>query len=402
MQHYDIRIGGSGARLAYPEHIGPVMPQYFSNARVCFGLLGLTLLGSANARPAGVGTRPATPNYGIDFWREAEGLPQSRFRAIVQTRDGYIWLGTDNGVVRFNGASFTAFTVETGSLKDNEVWALQEDNEGALWIGTYGGGLTRLKDGAFKTFTTADGLPDDVVTHIDKDSAGNLWISTPGALCRYSHGVFVNFTKSDGLPGNNVGAICARSPDAVFAATASRVLRFSKVGFEPLKGVVTDQDGAVEKLVCASDGSLWIGFSNAVIKRWKAGELTTYSPKHSHTPQVTALYEDPSGGIWAAFEQRLHKLTNGAFEPVVLDDDKTDLGIVYSMYADREGSIWVGFQSNGLGRLRVKQFSTLTARDGLPNDSARSIFQDGMEPFGSGRPAVSAALRMAACAPTPN
>src|SRR3954469_22940318 len=66
--------------------------------------------------------------YGIDFWREAEGLPQSRIRAITQTRDGYLWLGTDNGLVRFNGASFKVFTVETGSLRDNEVWALLEDD----------------------------------------------------------------------------------------------------------------------------------------------------------------------------------------------------------------------------------------------------------------------------------
>ena len=74
----------------------------------------------------------STPDQGIDFWREAEGLPQSRIRAILQTKDGYLWLGTDSGLVRFNGASFTAFTVETGSLRDNEVWALKDDDEGGL------------------------------------------------------------------------------------------------------------------------------------------------------------------------------------------------------------------------------------------------------------------------------
>jgi len=114
---------------------------------------------------------PSTPDN-LDLWGEAEGLTQSRIRAIVQTKDAYIWLGTDNGLVRFNGTSFTTFTVETGSLRDNEVWAIQEDNTGGLWIGTYGGGVTLLKDGQFKTFTTADGLTDDVVTELAKDSAG--------------------------------------------------------------------------------------------------------------------------------------------------------------------------------------------------------------------------------------
>jgi signal transduction histidine kinase/ligand-binding sensor domain-containing protein len=330
------------------------------------------------ALPAGareLGLAAATTGYAVDLWREAEGLPQSRIRAIVQTHDGYIWLGTDNGVVRFNGASFTAFTVETGSLKDNEVWALQEDDEHALWIGTYGGGITRLKDGRFRTFTTADGLPDDVVTHIDKDSSGDLWISTQSGLSRYSHGVFTTLATPSGS-GNNFGAICAQSPHSVFVATASRVLRFGDGGFQAVDGIVRDRDGAIEQLVCASDGSLWIGFANAVIKQWKNGSLATRASEHTQTPQVTLLYEDPAGGIWAAFGQKLHKWINGRFDPVTLEDDAPDLGVAYSMRVDREGSIWVGLQSNGLARLRYKQLSTLAAREGLPNDSARSVFQD--------------------------
>src|SRR5450631_513968 len=115
------------------------------------GLLALAAgsLGTAQTRAF---HREST-SYGVDFWREPEGFGQSRVRAIVQTRDGYIWLGTDGGLVRFNGESFTAFTMQTGALKDDEVWALQEDDEGGLWIGTYGGGLTLLKDGRFRTWT---------------------------------------------------------------------------------------------------------------------------------------------------------------------------------------------------------------------------------------------------------
>jgi ligand-binding sensor domain-containing protein len=66
--------------------------------------------------------------FGVDFWRDADGLTQSRIRDIAQTRDGFLWLATDGGLIRFNGNSFRAFTTESGDLKDNEVWALQEDN----------------------------------------------------------------------------------------------------------------------------------------------------------------------------------------------------------------------------------------------------------------------------------
>ena len=326
---------------------------------------------SARAGPAGLPVE--RQSYGVDSWREADGLPQSRIRSIVQTHDGYIWLGTDHGAVRFNGTAFTPFTVETGVLKDNEVWALLEDDDYALWIGTYGGGVTRLKDGMARTFTTADGLPDDVVTRIVKDSAGNLWMSTPNGLSRYSHGVFASFSTVDGA---NFGPICARSNQEVYVANASQVLRFDGRKLAPLDGVMQNRDGAVEQLVCASDGSLWVGFSNALVKRWKDGKLSAFNLGPNPSPQVSFLFEDPSGGIWAACGQRLYMLRNGRFEPVILEDDKTDLGIVYSMYVDREGSIWAGLQSGGLVRLRVKQISTLTTREGLPNDSTRSVFED--------------------------
>ena len=297
---------------------------------------------------------PGTPGYGVDFWREAEGLPQSRIRAVLQTHDGYIWLGTDNGVVRFNGSSFTSFTVETGSLKDNEVWALLEDNEHALWIGTYGGGLPRYKDGSFETFTRANGLPDDVITHIDKDSSGDLWLSTPEGLSRYSHGTFSSYSTAD---RSSFGPMCVGSGGKVYIASASRVLEFSDGRFASLAGAVREGDSAVEQLRCGSDGSLWIGFANSVIRRWKDGRLTTYKPKLTAAPQVTLLYEDPTGGIWAAYGQQLHQLRDGQFETVTLEDGMTDLGTVYSMTVDSEGGIWAGLQAGGIARLRVNRIS---------------------------------------------
>src|ERR1019366_4912596 len=148
-------------------------------------IAGLFVLAGASLQPATRSTvRNPNAAYGVDFWQEADGFAQSRVRAIVQTRDGYVWLGTDGGLVRFNGETFTAFTTQTGALKDNEIWALQEDAGGGLWIGTYGGGLTYLKDGRFRTYTTADGLPDDVIMSLAMDSQGGLSIITPQGLAQ--------------------------------------------------------------------------------------------------------------------------------------------------------------------------------------------------------------------------
>src|ERR1022692_323573 len=186
-------------------------------------ILGLATLVLAPALSTPAAFREPNTRFGVDFWREAEGFAQSRVRAIVQTRDGYMWFGTDGGLVRFNGESFTAFTTQTGALKDNEVWALQEDDEGGLWIGTYGGGLTLLKNGRFRTFTTAEGLPDDVVMSLAKDRQGNIWMITPQGLVRGSHGVFTRIAPEGGLPEVRATAVCASSPEGVLAATRNGI-----------------------------------------------------------------------------------------------------------------------------------------------------------------------------------
>lgn len=345
---------------------------------LCGALLAIAVLpirADNRAATARSLSRTSLPDYGIDFWREAEGLPQSRIRRIVQTKDGYLWLGTDNGLVRFNGATFTAFTVETGSLRDNEVWAIQEDDEGGLWIGTYGGGLTLYKEGRFKTFTTADGVPDDVIRRLDKDHEGNIWMATPNGAARFSHGVFTRFTTRDGLTANSITAICADSSQGVLVSAGSALHRLVAGKFQVVNGLIEESDGQISQLLSARDGSVWLGFHGR-IKRWKDGNLSNYTWRNNLAPRINQLHEDHQGNLWVAMEQGVSRLRDGQFEAVPLGESGGNVGVVYSLCADLEGNIWLGFQSNGLGRLRTRQLLTISASEGLPNDSTRSVFQD--------------------------
>src|SRR4030095_10385143 len=237
--------------------------------RIAILLVTFLLTASALAEPAThpaviVRTTPeATAEFGIDFWREAEGLSQSRIRCITQTKDGYLWLGTDSGLVRFNGSSFTAFTVETGSLRDNEVWGLQEDNEGGLWIGTYGGGLTLFKNGQFRTYTTGDGVPDDVVRRLSKERGGNIWLTTLNGAARLTHGVFTQFTTADGLIDNSATILCADSSQGVLVVAGGTLHRFVNGRFESLRGLISTSDGPISHLLSGRDGAIWLGFHEA-------------------------------------------------------------------------------------------------------------------------------------------
>ncbi len=340
---------------------------------VLFGLAAASL-GPGWGTPVSV-WRPENASYGVDFWREPEGFSQSRVRAIVQTRDGYIWLGTDGGLVRFNGENFTAFTTRTGALKDDEVWALQEDADGGLWIGTYGGGLTLLKDGRFRTFTTADGLPDDVILSLALDHLGNLWMITPQGLVRGSHGVFTRVTADGRFPDSRPTAVCESSAEGVLAASHKAIYRFANGRLEPLPWTRPDDFGEPGNLLCGHDGSVWIGYSSGLIEQRRNGVSTTFG-KTGAGHQMNRLYEDPQGGVWAIQGKRIAKLQDGEFQPVSVEGGDTALGGVYTLCMDRERGVWVGLQSNGLARLRTRPLSTVTVEDGLPDDRTRAVFAD--------------------------
>ena len=152
--------------------------------------------------------RKDAPWRAVDSWKQKHGLPQNSVYQILQTRDGYIWIGTKGGLARFDGVRFTVFDDRNrNQLRDNEIYALAEGDDGSLWIGTFGGGVSRLKDGKFTVLTMHDGLISDFVSNLCKDKEGAIWIATDFGVSRYHNGHFTNYSKKDGLASNAVRAL---------------------------------------------------------------------------------------------------------------------------------------------------------------------------------------------------
>ncbi len=186
--------------------------------------------------------------YGHDIWQVGDSLPQNTVNAIVQSRDGHLWLGTQRGVARFNGVDFAVLKGNrTMGLGHNYVLALCEGHDGSLWIGTYGGGLSRFKDGTFATHTTASGLPDDTVRAMLEDRTGALWIGTHGGgFNRLKDGAPRSFTADAGLPDDVILAILEDSRGHLWMSSLKRTFRVSK---EQLDEIAAGRRSAVTPLV---------------------------------------------------------------------------------------------------------------------------------------------------------
>src|SRR4051812_48848849 len=148
------------------------------------------------------GTRPGPDepsDYLVDFWGTEQGLPNNTVTGIVQTPDGYLWCGTYDGTVRFDGVRFMRIGPDSTNREVTRVQCLFVDHRGQLWIGSDGAGVWRYVDGTFTPFLDRAGPTRDVVRSIAEDHAGNLWIGTQGGLGRMTEGRIEWFTSANGF-----------------------------------------------------------------------------------------------------------------------------------------------------------------------------------------------------------
>jgi len=318
--------------------------------------------------------------YSVQNWNMESGLPDNNVFAVIQTRDGYLWIGTQDGLVRFDGMDFRLFTRETTSqLKDNDIRALCEDDSGALWIGTSSGGLTCYNDGEFTSYPAAEYKSLYKIKAIAIDRWGNLWTGsfTEGLTC-LSSGKFTHYTTKQGLPHNQVNAIYKDGNGDLWVATAGGIVKLLEHG--SFQVYVTQED--LKALTIASlykedTKELWIGTGGRYLFQLKNGIFKSYGAEAGlpHAT-ITCLYEDRMKNLWIGTDGGgLSRMENGVFSTLSVADGLA-AGYISCIYEDREGSLWVGTLDGGLHRLRDSKFTNYTTREGLSHDYVQCIYQD--------------------------
>ena len=271
-------------------------------------LPALLLLSGPMASPAAGQTISSERVLGRDqqlVWLDQDGLPVSSIGAIGQTPDGYLWLATHEGVVRFDGVRFTTFdTSNTPAIKSNNVQTLLVDRAGALWIGTHGGGVTRYEAGRFTHFSTQDGLSDGRVRSLFEDPLGGIWVGTVSGVNLFRDGRFIVYSTANGLPNNQIPAIAGDRMGGICIGTLGGLARFQAGRFT----TYTTRDGlpsnAIHALAWDRAGGLWVGTERG-LSRFHKGRFTTYGAAQGMPPvEIAAITEDRNGTLWVGYDRR--------------------------------------------------------------------------------------------------
>ncbi len=332
----------------------------------------------ATSGRAGLDPRKAMTQYVHDAWGTESGLPQDSVLALAQTPDNYLWLGTEEGLVRFDGVRFVVFDKNnTPEIRTNLIQALLVDHQGSLWIGTAGGGLVQYKDGRFKVYTTGQGLSNDSVLSLYEDAQGVLWIGTDGGGLDYLRdGRFHAYTSKDGLLSGAVFALTGDHRGRLWIGTHNG-LNVMKDGHVTS---VTTADGLpsnyVRSLDVGAQDTLWVGTNGGGLARLQDGRVSVYTTRDGlSSNDVLAAYEDGDGSLWLGTAGGLNRFRDGQFTAY-----NSKLGLtndeVLCIHEDREGSLWIGTDGGGLNRLRDGPAISYTTLQGLANDVALPVFED--------------------------
>jgi ligand-binding sensor domain-containing protein/signal transduction histidine kinase len=327
------------------------------------------------ARGANVAT---DQEYSRRVWQSDDGLPQNRVQALSQTGDGYLWIGTSGGLVRFDGIRFVVFDRSTTpALGDDSILTLCAARDGGLWIGTEGGGLVYMKAGVFRSFGTAQGLTNPFVRAIAEGRSGELWVGTDRGIFRRDSAQSGHFIRLDGPTGAGKGirilagsSILQDRTGAVWVGTTSGLYSLAADQLTAEEGFRIQ--GAVRSLLEDPDGTLWVS-SGAGLWRIRNGRAEPPRPTDPKNPRI--LCRDHDGNLWvsSAGDGLVRLSPNGAssaFRSETLPDTS-----VLSLFEDREQNLWVG-TLDGLLRLTRSAVRTVSAADGLAEDNVVSVSED--------------------------
>ncbi|MBN2613450.1 MAG: response regulator [Bacteroidales bacterium] len=350
-------------------------------------------------------------------YSEENGLISNHVFAVEIDHEDRLWLGTDKGVMRFDGSAFELFTNGVGScnkiIKDikadsygntwfatlgkgiyrysgdsfisitkNEgllsdiVWCFEEDGNGNLWIGSANGGVNKLKIDGIKHITSKDGLSSESIYPVIERKNGEIWAGTLyGGIVKFDYGFFQEYTTEDGLPENITYAICEGPDNNLWLAFENKgIARFDGSVFTHYRNISGLHSQYIETLATDHQGNIWIGTINDLAK-FDGKEFTCYKSEGNGLPASFLLHDNKKRtwfggsleGLNLIVDNQLYYFTPGS-------------GFLFPeiqcAFQDSYGNIWFGLTKNGICRFNGSMFIYISSKDGLVSDMVKTIVED--------------------------
>jgi len=309
-------------------------------------------------------------------WQTADGLPQNSVLFLAQTPEGYLWGATWEGLVRFDGVRFTVFNkTNTPALQGRNIHDLAVSRDGTLWIGLEQG-LVRMREGVFQPLVPPEGIslahPQQLLATRD----GSVWIATAEhGLTRFSEGRFQTWLKADGLASDEPMGLAEDLAGGVWVASTGGLQRWDGTAWTAPLPFEGGSHGLVDELVVDGEGTLWAGSEQGTVYRLQEGVLRPVPEASMPGAPISAMLVDRAGALWVgSLGQGVRRIVGGRVSALE-EGHPLAHSVVSDLLEDAEGNLWIGTEARGLHRLQDAPFSTLGPPEGLAHEMVLVIHE---------------------------
>ncbi len=317
-------------------------------------------------------------------WTTADGLPGMTITAIMQDQKGYIYVGTYEGLVRFDGVEFVTFSRNIDPKYDfASVRAIFQDTNGNLWVGHNDEGVTCIQpDGTILKYTTENGLPHNSIRAICEDFNNNIWLGTASGLCYLTPEYEVKIPEGLHELGQDtiqVSRLYCDTAGRIWISTAieNDLFVFSTRKLERFTGITKIKNPSVNEVSQDKSGAFWFGVAPHYAVRIKDTEETVFDIGHDHQEGtvVNSILQDTAGNFWFASDCGITILHNGLY---TYYDKRNGLADDYinHIFEDREGNMWIAYNRGGIEKMSQGKFRTIAmpiAVNAICEDPVRGV-----------------------------
>jgi diguanylate cyclase (GGDEF)-like protein len=372
--------------MAYRSAFACESPDHLLLIKRVYRLLGRALL--FGLLLSGPTTVKALAQYRFDHYTAGNGLPQNTISAITQTRDGFLWFATYDGLVRYDGMRFTVLNKgNSQGISSNQFLSLFEDNRGMLWAGTAESGLVGYYNGSFTSITPAQGLPGKYIGRMQRSEEGLPILFFDTGDHNYlrwakdqrptSANIFLWTAEQSFVPIDErpVNEFTDRS-NTRWVIEPGRLIRF-KDGQQTSFPVTLTLDEFFRFHYEDRAGNVWFASRDNHVYVISGDTLKHYTQLDGLPSYSTIKFagEDLEGNVWIYSQRRIIRYRNGNFT-IYTEKDGINSRDIKAAFCDRDGTIWVGTNENGLYRLTRQFLTSYSQADGLLGNIVYPIIED--------------------------